>query len=49
MVEILLGRDDANPEKPDEDNQLCPTNYNGHEGILPGRGDVNPVKRRKLG
>ena len=49
VVDILLGRDDANSDKPDDDSQLCPTNYIGYEGILPGRDDVSPVKRRKLG
>ena len=47
VVKILLGRDDVNPDKPDNGNRtpLWWAAANGYEGvarILLGRGDVNP-------
>jgi len=53
VVEILLGRDGVNPEKPGRFKQtpLCCAAENGHEGvvkILLGRDDVNPEKPSRL-
>jgi len=49
VVEILLGRDDVNPDKPDNYGQtpLWQAGMNGHEGVLKlllRRDDVNPDK-----
>jgi len=49
VVEILLGREDVAPDKPDDDGQtpLSHAAWNGHSGvvkILLGREDVDPDK-----
>ena len=54
VVEILLGRDDINADKPDMDGQtpLCCAAQNGHDGvvkILLGRDGVDPGKPDKDG
>jgi len=54
VVEILLGREDVNPDKPDDNDRtpLCYAAWNGHEGvvkILLGREDVNPDKPDRWG
>jgi len=54
VVKILLGRDDANPEKGGlfDQTPLCYASENGHEGVvkmLLGRDDVNPEKPDDLG
>ena len=54
VVEMLLGRGDVNPEKPnihDRTPLLCAA-LNGHEGVvkmLLGRGDVNLDRSHKHG
>ena len=54
VIEILLGREDIDPDKPGEAGRtpLLQAARNGHEGVvrmLLGRDDVNPDKPDEVG